>query len=163
MREIPATANTGAAVVNRCPSTGDELLLEPARIVNGGYIAGMDLEIIPVSDPDSVHDTVLRATALEVGVSVDEEDVPVTKVFLARLAGREVGLLMVDLLPSKELHVAALHVVAEHQQKGVGTRLLQHAEEYARARGCREVVLDPKVTGAGLAQAPLAAWRRQPN
>jgi GNAT superfamily N-acetyltransferase len=120
--------------------------------------ARVDLEIIRVSDLESVRDTVLRATAVGTDVLGDDGEGSSTEVFVAYLAGREVGLLMVDILPSKQLRVAALQVVAEDQRKGVGSRLLQYAERCARARGCREVVLEAKVLGAGLAQAPLAAW-----
>jgi ribosomal protein S18 acetylase RimI-like enzyme len=46
-------------------------------------------------------------------------------------------------------HVDHLAVAAEAEGKGVGRTLLEHAEQWARERGCREVVLDVFASNTG--------------
>ncbi len=79
----------------------------------------------------------------------------------ARPDGRIIGWVHVlawDLVVEEALaEVAGLVVDEDHRGRGVGRRLLQHAEQWARTHGCRAIHLRANV----VRQAAHAFYRRQ--
>jgi len=50
---------------------------------------------------------------------------------------------------SRHTHIFLLYVAPEHRRKGIGTALMHHAEDWARARGDRQISLQVFLSNQG--------------
>jgi GNAT superfamily N-acetyltransferase len=105
----------------------------------------------PTASPRDPAAMVRYFTTIESGIFSLE---PGAEAFVAVVHGEAVGL--VTLHPDTDhftghprAHVDHLTVAAEAEGRGVGRALMAFAEQWAREKGCREVVLDVFATNTG--------------
>lgn len=109
----------------------------------------------------------LNYTAVDQSVEITRERVNAGVCFVAVTDGEIIGTIVVEGPADdpecpffSQLHVASAHqlgVLPSHQRKGVGSRLLEHAESWARANGYSELALDT----AEPAQDLVALYQRR--
>jgi GNAT superfamily N-acetyltransferase len=127
-------------------------------------------------DPSDREAAVLLATRLETGVahwrdadavrravtgwieaSLANADAEDREVFVAHVGASVVGLVTVverlHFTGEIDAYVGELVVKATHERRGVGTRLMNEAEEWARRRGLRHLTLE-----TGAANGPARAF-----
>lgn len=85
-----------------------------------------------------------------------------TRHFLAIESGSEVGLLSIDIFPDfpdeERFVIYELFVPTAQRRRGVGTRLLEAAEEMGRVLGYKSALLVPKTLDKTFPQRALKKW-----
>lgn len=85
-----------------------------------------------------------------------------TELFVGIHKGEEVGLLSIDFIPNEEqLGLYEIYVLHEHRRTGVGTFLLEQAEQLGKHRGYGSVVLNPKPLDERQTKSKLIQWYKQ--
>jgi len=65
------------------------------------------------------------------------------------IASLWIGNAVDQLKGSRHTHIFLLYVAPEHRRKGIGTALMHHAEDWARARGDRQISLQVFLSNQG--------------
>ncbi|MGH9378838.1 MAG: GNAT family N-acetyltransferase [Terriglobia bacterium] len=98
------------------------------------------------ADLETLH--AIDTTCFPPGVSYTLEDLKAfithrkSKTWVAGEGVKIAGFLVAHETPAAEVHIVTIDVTAEARRRGVGTLLIDAAEEWARARDCKYVSLE---------------------
>ncbi|EJG0781649.1 GNAT family N-acetyltransferase [Vibrio parahaemolyticus] len=83
--------------------------------------------------------------------------------YVANLDGYEVGLLSLELgrHPSDQGFIYEVYLLPEFRSKGVGEKLMIHAESQARTLGCKSVRLEARAFDNTIETQWLISWYRK--
>lgn len=119
--------------------------LEPNDLQRGYFDVLSALTVAPTPSQQAFNERVelMRAHDVNVFVVVDEES--------DRIAGTVT--VLIEPKMARELafvaHVEDVAVHAQYQGRAIGQRLLRHACDFAKARGCYKVILDASEKNGG--------------
>jgi GNAT superfamily N-acetyltransferase len=111
------------------------------------------MELSEFSTVDHIRDDKIRQLA------VDGSRTAVTRHYLAREDGREVGFLAADVDPDDSYFVIyTIFVPRSLRRHGIGARLLKAAEDLGKHLGFTQVLLRAKTLNPDYLQEDLVAW-----
>jgi len=110
----------------------------------------MEIEIIE-SEIDSIKSEYMKRIA--------QSRTSVTKFFIACFGNQEVGIISIDQYkPPLPLYVYFIYVECKFRKMGVGTKLLEFAEQMAISRGNPSVLLQPHEVESDVSFQELIQW-----
>jgi GNAT superfamily N-acetyltransferase len=110
----------------------------------------MEIEIIE-SEIDSIKSEYMKRIA--------QSQTSVSKCFVARFGDQELGIIKIfQYKPPLPLFIYFIYVEHKYRKKGVGTKLLEFAEQMAISRGNPSVLLQPDEVESDIPFQELIQW-----
>lgn len=114
------------------------------------------MEIYEVSSFEEVKDETIRYRAKRASTRRSIE-------YIAKLDGYEIGLLSLEpgRWPTENAFICVVYILPNHRGKGVGEKLMMHAENQARALGCKGLKLEARAFDCTIENKWLISWYRK--
>jgi GNAT superfamily N-acetyltransferase len=113
---------------------------------------------LEIADEARIIDEAIRARFLTTRSSEGHY----TKHFVAKVDSSEVGFLAVDPIPGNDYFIIyTLFVLESRRKQGIGSRILEMAEQMGKSYGYENVLLSPRPLEAAIPKKQLMAWYRK--